>query len=156
LKRTEVTLKEVPRLERLPPQSLLGAMVSSGVGVFIILVLYAANIYAGYEVAIFRGQPQMLVAGLSAIPVLGLLAPVLFLVMPTRLRQAEESTHIVAGDEAVATAAGVAAVEEAVNPMQAEGAAHPTALKISHGEHETAKPELPPATTYQRGQFTFN
>jgi hypothetical protein len=77
LKRTEVKLNDVPRLERPPPHSLLGAMFSSSVGAFVLLLLYAANIYAAYEISIFRARPIALVCGVSA--VLPLIGPILFL-----------------------------------------------------------------------------
>src|SRR5215469_16554855 len=53
IKKTEVNIKEPPRLPRPARQSLLGAFASSTLGVFVLLVLYAATIYAGYEVALF-------------------------------------------------------------------------------------------------------
>ena len=149
LKKTEVNIKQPPRLDRPARQSLMAAMFSSGPGLLIMLLLYAANIYAGYEVSIFRAQPAALVCGVSAVlPVIG---PVIFLSMPTRLQPREESWE--APPEAAA---------EAVNPMQAAGAEHPTGLKLAHDQAATegagagAGPALPAATVFQRGQFTFN
>jgi hypothetical protein len=40
--------------------------------------------------------------------------------------------------------------------MLAEGVAHPAGLKIAHAEQEAAKAAIPAATTFPRGQFTFN
>ena len=40
--------------------------------------------------------------------------------------------------------------------MQAEGAEHPSALRLAHAEPDQARPAVPPTTTFQRGQFTFN
>ena len=54
IKKTEVKLKQPERLERPEQRSLVGALFSSGLGLLIMLVLYAANIYAGYEVSISR------------------------------------------------------------------------------------------------------
>jgi hypothetical protein len=154
-KKTEVHLKQPPRLERPPRQSLFGAFFSSGLGVFVLLVLYAANIYAGYEVAIFRAQPPIMVCVLSAIPVLGLAAPIVFLSMPTQItRQAEETV------EAAPAALGseAAAAAEDINPMHASGAEHPASLRLAKSEttHAQAKSTLPETVKYQRGQFTFN
>jgi hypothetical protein len=151
IKRTEVDIKQPQRWERPPRQSLLGAMFSSIVGLFALLLVYGATIYAGYEVAIFRAQPPLLVAGLSAIPGLGILAPIIFLSMPTRLKGGAQ-----AADTAQAAAPQAAApVQEEVNPMHADGAAHPGALKL-HTDAEEAKPAHPETITFQRGQFTFN
>ena len=151
IKRTEVDIRQPPRLERPQRQSLIGAMFSSSVGVFALLLVYGATIYAGYEVAIFRAQPPMVVAGLSAIPGLGILAPIIFLSMPTRLKAGAPAEETVAA----AAPAAAAAAEEEVNPMHADGAAHPGALKL-HTEAEEAKSTRPETITYQRGQFTFN
>src|SRR5439155_5085819 len=52
--------------------------------------------------------------------------------------------------------AAVQTATEAVNPMQAAGAEHPSGLRLAHAEAEPAKPALPARTTFQRGQFTFN
>lgn len=150
LKQTEVKIKPPPRLAREDPRSVIPAMFKSGVGIFVLFLVYAATIYAGYEVAIFRARPPALVAGLSAIPFLGMLAPILFLSMPTRLK-ADETSAVEAPTDGVAGEA----TPDAVNPMQAEGAAHPTALHIAHEEKkESAK--IPQSIVYQRGQYTFN
>jgi len=168
IKKTEVAIKQPPRLELAPKSSLLGAMFSSGLGVLILLLLYAAIIYAGYEVAIFRGQSVPLVAGLSAIPFLGFFAPIVFLCIPTKIQTAaqpwetgstEPTPTIGPGSPAAAARAAAAhpEAEEAVNPMQGE-AVHPSGLKL-HSETEAAaaaQPKLPATATFQRGQFTFN
>ena len=159
IKKTEVNIKQPPRLERSAPQSLIGALSSSGLGLLILLLLYAANIYAGYEVSVFRARPTPLVCGVSA--VLPLFGPIIFLSMPTKIAPAEATW------ETAPAAAAETATGDAVNPMQAEGAEHPTALrlagtgpadavKLGHFEGGEDKPALPPTTTYQRGQFTLN
>ncbi len=153
LKNTEVSIKEPPRLIRPARQSLFGAMVSSSVGMFLLLVLYGATIYAGYEVAIFRAQPPLLICGLSAVPLLGFLAPIAFLALPTKVKPGEALAEM-PPEPAAETAA--AATEAAVNPMQADGAAHPAGLKLAATEAEQPKAAQPQATVYKRGQFTFN
>jgi hypothetical protein len=160
LKKTEVNIKQPPRLERPPRQSLLGALFSSSLGLWVMLLLYAANIYAGYEISIFRGRPPALVCGLSA--VLPLAGPIIFLSLPNQIVPVEETW-----EPAPAAAAPETAAADAVNPMQAEGVEHPTglrlagtgpadAVKLGRFEGGEDKPALPPTTTYQRGQFTFN
>jgi hypothetical protein len=159
IKKTEVNIKPPPRLERPAPQSLVGALFSSGLGSFVLLLLYVANIYAGYEVSIFRARPAVLVCGVSA--ALPLIGPIIFLSMPTKMAPVEETW------ETAAAAAAATPAADAVNPMAAEGAEHPTGLRLAGtgpaeaaqpGESAKAeqKPALPPTTTYQRGQFTFN
>jgi hypothetical protein len=153
-------IKQPPRLERPPPQSLLGALLSNGLGIVLVLLLYAANIYAAYEVSIFRARPTLLVCGLAAIPLIGVLSPILFLSLPTQMKAGEETGSVTAAEVASGEAAPGAvtagqAAEEAVNPMQGAGVEHPAGLKL-HTEAAPAKAALPPSTTYQRGQFTFN
>jgi len=149
IKKTEVDIKQPPRLQRPSGQSLFGALFSSTLGWFIVLVLYAANIYAGYEVSIFRGKSVPLVCGFSAIPILGLLAPIIFLSMKVKMPAAQEAYE--PPSESVPQPAA-----EAINPMLDGTVEHPSGLKLAHTEAEPAAPGLPPTTTYQRGQFTFN
>jgi hypothetical protein len=159
IKKTEVNIKPPPRLERPAPQSLVGALFSSGLGLFILLVLYAANLYAGYEVSIFRARPAAMVCGVSA--VLPLIGPIIFLCLPTQMVPAAETW------QPAPEAAPEGAATGPVNPMQAEGVEHPSALKLAstepsdgvklgHFEGAEEKPAIPPTITYQRGQFTFN
>ena len=159
LKKTEVNIKQPPRLELPVSRSLVGAMFSSGLGTFVLLLLYAANIYAAYEVSIFRARPVALVCGVSAVlPVVG---PIIFLSMPTNVVAIEQTW------DAPPAAPVEGAQGEAVNPMQAEDAPHPTGLRLAKEEPaqtvavgqfqgEVGKAAMPETVTYQRGQFTFN
>ena len=146
IKKTEVNITQPRRLERPPAQSFFGALLSSGLGWTIFLLLYAANLYAAYEVSIFRAQPALLVCGVSA--VLPLAGPIIFLSMPTKIKPAEP-TWQTAPEPAPETAT-------ALNPMQDVAAEHPAGLRLAQDQAEAAAPALPAATTYQRGQFTFN
>ena len=160
-KKTEIpNLKQPPRLARPAAQSLFAALFSSGLGLFLMLVVYGATIYAGYEVAIFRAQPVPLVAGLSAIPLLGVLAPIIFLAMPTKVQPIEQKWETQPDTRPAAP--------DAVNPMQGETPQqHPAGLRLAAdtapaatatpgGAPAEAKPSLPPTQTFARGQFTFN
>ena len=147
-KKTEVTIKQPQRLERPAKQSLLGAFFGSGLGALILLLLYAANVYAAYEIAIFRAQSVPLVCGVAAVlPVAG---PIIFLSMPTRLQPAEQTW------ETAPESGTQPAAADSVNPMQGEVTAQTGGLKLAHTEPEKTAPGLPAATTFQRGQFTFN
>ncbi len=154
LKRTEVNLKEPPRLVQPARTSLVGAMFSSGLGFLMVVMIYAANVYGGYEISIFRAQPTALVCGLAAIPGLGFLSNIVFLALPTRLKAAEEAVATVAPPEG--TPAAASAGEDDVNPMHADGAVHPSALKLAGSDPEKTKPAVPETVVYQRGQYTFN
>jgi hypothetical protein len=151
IKKKEFQLKDPPRLERPARQALFGAMFSSGLGGFLMLVLYGANIYAGYEVAIFRARQPALVCGLSAIPGLGLLAPILFLSLRTDIKSSDRSDG-----PAHAETHPPAAQEEVANPMHGE-VAHPAGLKLAAAEESNpSKSTIPETVTFKRGQFTFN
>jgi hypothetical protein len=157
IKKTEVpNMKQPPRLERPERGSVLGALFSSGLGFFVLLALYAANIYAAYEVAVFRGRPPLLVAGSAAIPFLGFLSPIVFLSMPTDLSRRPQQTEEAPSEPAPSSPA-IPTTKEVVNPMLDEHVAHPTALKLAQADTDiVAKPAAPQTVTYQRGQFTFN
>jgi hypothetical protein len=143
-KKTDVVIKEVLRLERPPPHSLLGAFFGSSVGLATLLLIYAANLYAAREVAIFRAQPFSRVCGVSA--VLPLIGPVIFLVQPTRMKKVEKEP------EAEAPARGVMLD---VSTTEA-GFGVPAAGGLALARPEEAPAELPETQVFQRGQFTFN
>lgn len=65
-----------------PSKGFLSAMMSP-VGLVILLVLFAGNLYAGFEVAKYRGKPVAMVCGASA--VLPVIAPILFLFIPDEM-----------------------------------------------------------------------
>ncbi len=104
--------------------------------------------------AIFRAKPPLLVCGLSAIPLLGVAAPIIFLALPTKLTKRAEEVVLEAGQ----AASEAPSASDEVNPMLASGAEHPAGLKLAKSEtsHAQSKAALPETVTYQRGQFTFN
>ncbi len=142
-KKGEINVHEVSRLDLPPKQSLFGALFSSSIGLVVLLVIYGANIFAAYEIAVCRSQPIMPVLGVSV--VLPFLGPIIFLAMPRRAAPAQAavsqpaaSPHTFAvGGAAAPVAAGIHIVESSW-----QGAAPPDAP--SEGQ------------VFQRGQFTFN
>jgi hypothetical protein len=153
IKRTEVNIKEPPRLELPPRGSLLGAMFSSGLGIFMLFLVYAAGIYAAYEVSIFRAQSPLMLCGLAAIPGLGFAVPIVFLCLPTKI---EPSRQTIEGTAEVAAVAAQPGGADDVNPMHADGASQPSGLKLAESAPEEGKSALPETVVFQRGQFTFN
>jgi len=144
-KKAEIQIKDdkdMPRLKLPPGQSLFGAMFSSSVGLFVMLLIYAANIYAGFEAAIFRSRPIGLGMGVAA--VLPFVGPVILLSLPTVVQaEAAPAEAVVESQEHSFTVPGMTANEEiniVASSWQAPGAA----------------PAAPPAQVFQRGQFTFN
>ena len=163
LKKTEVTINPVPRLERPAATSVLGALLSTGLGVIIILLLYAANLYAGFEVARFRARPVAVVCAVAAVlPVIG---PIIFLCLPTVLEptlteeEELEQTHAPAGTVAAAEKAAAISLAAAESSPLAPDAEHavpnPGGLHISHAEAPAAS-ALPQTQIFQRGAYTFN
>lgn len=131
--------EDMKRLKLPLDQSLLGALFSSSVGLFALILIYAANIYAGFEIAVVRARPKALVMGAAAaLPILG---PIIFLLMPIQM-DAVPSETLVEGDAATFAVPGPvpAPGEMQVTP----GAFHPPSASPSAGQ------------IFQRGQFTFN
>lgn len=149
-KRPEIEVKTPPRLDRPQVSSLFGALFSSSVGVFVLLLIYIANIYAAYEVSVFRAQSRGLVCGLAAIPVVGLFSPIIFLSLPTR---AEPTPEELVAPEVTAAAAQTFSVPgtPASPPPSAAGG-----LRLTHGEGARSTASLPVTQVFQRGAYTFN
>jgi hypothetical protein len=150
IKKTEVPTQPPPRLQRPEQKSLVAAMFSNGVGLFVILLLYAGNIFIAYEVAVFRARPPALVCGLAAIPLLGIASPIVFLSLPTRFEPAEEQ-------EAQQPASLLEPQSFSVpNTPAAEPEPAPDAggLKLTHGA--AASSAVPATQVFQRGAFMFN
>ena len=79
----EIKINPVTRLTIPEHPSLLGGLVGSPVGLGILLVLYLANLFAAFEVAVFRARSPGQVMGISALlPIIG---PVVFLAMPMKM-----------------------------------------------------------------------
>jgi len=143
-KNATMAVHEVARLELPPKESLLAALLSSSVGFIALLLIYAANVYAAYEIALLRVRPVGLVMGVAAVlPVLG---PIIFLSLPIRRQTEAAEVQPVAAPHAFAVpgvaargAESVAAAGIHVSPAAAPRAA-------AHRE----------AQVFQRGQFMFN
>jgi len=151
IKKTEVVIKPVPRLERPQQGSLLGAMFGSSVGLFCLLVLYAANIYAGYEISVIRAYPAALVCGISAVaPIIG---PIVFLCLPTKLQSAQTEEELAAGETGESAHAASYTVPGVESPAAAEAAA---ASAAASGATTHAAANVPQTQVFKRGQFTFN
>ena len=135
--KAEIRVNPVTRMERPAQPSLLGGLVGSPVGLFILLLLYAANLYAGYEVSIIRARPVWQVIGLaSVLPVIG---PVVFLALPMRVEVPPEE------------------VERAAPAGTAAAAAQRTPEEIQIIEASWRKEEKKPEPqVFARGKFTFN
>jgi hypothetical protein len=154
----EVKIQDVPRLDRASPASLFGGLFSSSVGLMVLLLIYAANIYAGYEIARFRARPMAAVTGIAAVlPVLG---PVIFLLLPG-LRAARAATVQETPIETPAeTSTEGVPVESKPHRFMVPGMKPEEEIHIVAGSWEAGAPPAPPEQAeteiFQRGQFMFN
>jgi len=137
----EIVLKPVPRLERPAPRAGLGALFRSPLSVVLLLIVYLANLYAAFEISIFKNYPAAAVC--SAAAVLPIVGPALFLCLPRRLpgvKQEEAPEQLAEEHQA-----------QHVVTQEHEVAETPAPAPVAH-----AGPALPPPTIYQRGHFSFN
>ena len=133
----EIKVNAVTRLEHPANPSLFGGLTGSPVGLFILLVLYLANLYAAFEVSVVRARPAVQVIGLSA--VLPIIGPVIFLAMPMKVEAPPE-------ENVFAAPAGTAAAAAQRTPEEIQ-------IVEASWRQEDKKPE---AQIFARGKFTFN
>jgi hypothetical protein len=141
--RQEVRFNAPPRLDRPDLKAGLGALFSSPLSLTLLLLVYLANLYAAFEIALFRNYPIPLVCGIAAVaPIIG---PVIFLSLPTYIPKEE--------------------VEEGPHTPEEIAYEHAVAEHVVAGHHEGAAPEghaagvtpgHAPPTVYQRGTTMFN
>jgi hypothetical protein len=122
-------------------------------------LIWAANVYAGFEVAIFRARPIGLVAGLAA--VFPIVAPIIFLAIPTRVEggatQADMQMETGAPAGAAAPHAAAAHAHAAPATIGLPGAPAAGQESVATETVQVAPAaSLPETQTFQRGQFTFN
>ena len=130
------------RMDRPDAKAGLGNLFKNGLTLTLILLIYAANVYAGFEVALFRNYPPLVGCGVAAVaPFIGLIG---FLCMPTRLQKSH--------DELAAESMAQHAPEL---PAHGHAQAH-SAEEASAEAAGPAAPGAPQAVVYLRGQTTFN
>jgi hypothetical protein len=133
----EIQVNPVKRLALPENPSILGGLVHSSLGLFILLVIYAANLYAAFEVAVVRGKPIGAVMGLSA--VLPIAGPIIFLAQPMKAEPIEEAP------------AAEGTPEGAAPGTPAEEIQIATASWQPSQEEKKPQPQV-----FARGRFTFN
>lgn len=133
----EIQVSPVTRLERPAHPSILGGLAGSPVGLFIFLLLYAANLYAGFEVAVVRGRPIAPVMGLAAVaPVI---SQIFFLALPVKVEPTPEEE-----------AAAVAAAADGTAPKP------PEEIEIASSSWKEDEVKKIEAQIFARGKYTFN
>jgi hypothetical protein len=158
----QITVKPVETPAR--PSGRLGilAIFTSPLGWMVLLILYATNLFAAYEIAIFRNQPLPTVCGLAAIPFFGVASSIYFLAVPGRPLAGRDSSP--AGGAPVQpsytpTPLPSTAPDGDAAPMAAEGFPSFSPLKPPGPSPVAAAPaeaDLPAPLVFQRGEFSFN
>jgi hypothetical protein len=149
-----IKVGDVSRLDRSALASLFGGLFSSGIGLLALLLIYGANLYAGYEIALFRRRPVPVVMVVSA--VLPFVGPVIFLSLPD-LRETAAAEEEQMAIEAV-PAAEVEPHRFVVPDAKPEEEIHIVAGSWQAGSSAAAPPSQAEVETevFQRGQFMFN
>ena len=129
------------RLDRPDPKAGWADLFSSPLALVLLGLIYLANLYAAYEIALFRGYHPGLGMGVAAVaPVI---SPALFLCLPTHVIMGEEiPVEETLGEAAQVTETapvGVALAEPVVRAVPAKSGT-----------------KLPPTIVFRRGDTMFN
>jgi len=151
-KQKEIVVKPVPtRMERTTPKPGLATAFLTPIGLAILAVLMLANLYAACEIALYRQQPVALVCALSVL--FPLLAPIIFLSLPTRI--AHRETEMAPG-EAAAIGAGEVHGGATAKPTSSLAPAPAAGLSLAAATKPEAALAQTQPQTFTRGEFTFN
>ena len=156
--RPPIKLVPVEKPERYKTRpGFLGSIFTSTIGWFTLFILYAANLFAGYEIAIYRRRPVKLVIGIcAAAPLVG---PITFLCMP-EIKKVKEGPAPVAVEEQKADAPAPKHMKLALGGKAHGGAAHGAPAAVDPlADVPTMAPAAAniPATQYfKRGEVSFN
>ena len=161
--RKEFVVKPIQTPDR--PTTRLGIMTvfASPLGLVIMLILYGANIFAAYEVAVFRHQPAATVCGLAAIPFLGVFSPIAFISMPTRRvmidgQPAPEEDQAQTRFRATPPPSDTSStpVPADIEPPGLSPHPIPAALVAEPAPEVHGTSALPEPIVFRRGDFSFN
>jgi hypothetical protein len=153
-KRKEIIIKPVETPERPKRGSGIFALLGSPVGWFMVVVVYGANLFAAYEVSVYRRQPMALVCGLAAIPFFGVLSPIIYGAMPTQKPPPEVLVQAAPAPDG-SVVAPEAAVGEGV-PVAGAEAGTAQAAATSAAPAPPPPPEWPEPIVFPRSEFSFN
>lgn len=153
-------LADVAQIDRPSGRTgIVGMLFSSGVGWFLILLIYGGNLFAAYEVALYRAYSPQVVCGIAA--VVPWLSQAALLLIPRNVLVGAMGGKPV--NESTTTAPPPPADEPAEAEPMAVAHDDPKAV-LPPGEvyqevplpTETQTPLLPETITYSRGVVTFN
>lgn len=142
-KSREIRIKPVPRVERVTEKSSFLASMTTVPGLVMLGFLFLGNLFAAYEIAVYRGRPVALVCGVAAVlPVVG---PILFLATPAANPVMMESAD--EGD--------MGASNELVNPLASSGAKSSALSVASHDKGGGGGGDTG-TKVFKKGDTTFN
>ncbi len=146
---------EKPELYATRP-GFFASIFTSGIGWFTLLLIYGANLYAAFEVAIFRRRPLKPVLGIAAAaPVIG---PVVFLCLPEVKEAKGEPKHAAVPTEEAEVKAPAPKGMHKGGGGQAHGAppAPDAPTMVSAAPAKPAGPAIPKTQYFRRGEVSFN
>lgn len=150
-KKAAYQIRQPPKPELPPPGTGLASAVVTPIGLALLAILMLANLFAAYEVAVFRNYPPQLVCGAAAVlPVLG---PIVFLCLKSRPIQIAAPV-----EEALPTPEEAAPPEPAMpRPgIPDEGEPESAALKFASREEAPEETPLDFRQVFKRGEALFN
>ena len=150
-KQKEIVVKPVPeRQERPSPKPNIATAFITPLGLTILAVLMVANLYAAFEIALYRQQPVALVCGLSVL--FPGLVPLIYLALPTRVVHG----HAEAAGEAEPAGAGEVHGGAKAKTTSTFPAARSSGLALATEQKQESASAQSQPQTYTRGDFTFN
>ncbi len=143
---------EVPERYEKGRPGFLGSIFTSGIGWFTLFILYAGNLFAAYEIAIYRRRPVKVIVGIcAAAPVVG---PTVFLCLPEVKEQKVAAKPEVATEEEEVKAPGPKHMHKGPG-----GAAHGAPAGGPLADVPTMAPQaapVPKTQYFRRGEVSFN
>jgi hypothetical protein len=152
-KKATINVRIPDRLQRPDAKAGLGALTGSSITMLGFLLIYLGNVYAGYEVGVYRNyHPAISTIAAAIVPFIG---PIVFVCLPTRIQKTHDelsAESMAAHQAALAQAEAEAAAANAPSPEEvaAQEAAAAAAVVVAA---EAAKNAV---VTFARGQTTFN
>ena len=157
-KREVITIKPPPRAERPAGKVSLFAALSTPAGLMILVVFFAANIFAAFEIAIYRHQPVVMTCAICAVA--PIVAPLIFLALPTRVRESGHAEEPVGEEESSAASESgdrpASATSRMKNKLTSMFQPSTGGLRVAaHAKAGSGKPAAEPKM-FRRGDTTFN
>lgn len=149
---------DVPRIDRPTGNTgVIGMLFSSGIGIFLMFLVYLCNLFAAYEVALYRAYSPQVVCGLAA--VLPWIGPAALLAFPREMLVGAMGGKRPAPPSPEPTPEEMEEQDEGELPP---AGIEPTVLPPGESFEDVAPPPevmpalLPDTVTYSRGVVTFN